>query len=105
MKEADWNWIEAERHYLRAIELDPDYATAHQWLAELYYVLQRFPESLAEAERAHSLDALSPVINASSLASSSRRKTSCICRCRVQRARCAGAIDATCEDCMLSRCE
>jgi tetratricopeptide (TPR) repeat protein len=63
VKEADWNWSEAERHYLRAIELDPDYATAHQWLAELYYVLQRFPESLAEAERAHALDALSPVIN------------------------------------------
>jgi serine/threonine-protein kinase len=63
LKEADWNWNEAERQYLRAIELDPDYATAHQWLAELYYVLQRFPESLAEAERAHALDALSPVIN------------------------------------------
>ncbi|NNG17771.1 MAG: protein kinase [Gemmatimonadales bacterium] len=63
VKEADWNWNEAERHYLRAIELDPDYATAHQWLAELYYVLQRFPESLVEAERAHTLDALSPVIN------------------------------------------
>ncbi len=63
VKEADWNWAEAERHYLRAIELDPDYATAHQWLAELYFVLQRFPESLAEAQRAHALDALSPVIN------------------------------------------
>jgi serine/threonine-protein kinase len=63
LKEADWNWAEAERHYLRAIELDPDYATAHQWLAELYFVLQRFPESLAVAEQAHALDALSPVIN------------------------------------------
>ena len=63
LKEADWNWAEAERHYLRAIELDPDYATAHQWLAELYYVLQRFPESLAEAQRARALDPLSPVIN------------------------------------------
>jgi TolB-like protein/DNA-binding winged helix-turn-helix (wHTH) protein len=31
----DWDWNTAEKEYRRAIELNPNYATAHQWYAEL----------------------------------------------------------------------
>jgi Tfp pilus assembly protein PilF len=30
----DWNWQTAEKEYGRAIELNPNYATAHHWYAE-----------------------------------------------------------------------
>ena len=29
---SDWEWAKAERHFLRAIDLKPRYATAHEWL-------------------------------------------------------------------------
>src|SRR2546430_6776708 len=32
----DWNWSAAEKEFKRAIELKPDYATAHQWYAIHY---------------------------------------------------------------------
>jgi Tfp pilus assembly protein PilF len=53
-----WNWdaAEAERHFKRAITLNPDYATAHHWYATFLLVLGRYPESLAEIEAAQHLD-------------------------------------------------
>jgi len=30
----DWDWSAAEREFNRAIELNPGYATAHQWYAQ-----------------------------------------------------------------------
>src|SRR5258708_23247262 len=30
----DWDWQTAEKEYRRAIELNPNYATAHHWYAE-----------------------------------------------------------------------
>lgn len=59
----DWNWSGAEREYQRAIELNPNYATAHQWYAEYLMYMERFDESLAEFKRAQELDPLSLVIN------------------------------------------
>src|SRR5205823_14668711 len=56
---------QAEPEFRRALELNPNYATAHQWLAECLFGQGRFPESLAENERAHELDPLSLIINAS----------------------------------------
>ena len=53
----------AERDYLKAIELKPDYATAHQWYAELLIVTRRWEEALAEIERAVELDPLAPAPN------------------------------------------
>src|SRR5207245_6779348 len=29
--DADWDWPAAEREYRKAIKLNPNYATAHQW--------------------------------------------------------------------------
>jgi TolB-like protein/DNA-binding winged helix-turn-helix (wHTH) protein/Tfp pilus assembly protein PilF len=58
----DWDWQTAEKEYRRAIELDPNYATAHQWYAEHLAWLGRFDEAFAESERAHQLDPLSLII-------------------------------------------
>ena len=60
----DWNFAEAEREYRRAIELNPNYATAHQWIGELLFGLKRFDESEREIARAAELDPLSPIIQA-----------------------------------------
>jgi TolB-like protein/Flp pilus assembly protein TadD len=59
----EWNYDAAELDYLKAIELDPDYATAHQWYVELLGTTGRLNEALAEAQKAVELDPLSPAAN------------------------------------------
>lgn len=54
---------EAEREFRRAIELNPNYPTAHHWYAMFLQGLGRHEEALAEVRRALDLDPLSPVIN------------------------------------------
>src|SRR5713226_1852242 len=47
----------------KALELDPNDATAHQWYAlDLGFIGGREQEAIAEANRAHELDPLSPII-------------------------------------------
>ena len=58
----DWDWKTAEKEYRRAIQLDPNYATAHHWYAEYLTWLGRFDEALRESERARQLDPLSLII-------------------------------------------
>jgi TolB-like protein/DNA-binding winged helix-turn-helix (wHTH) protein/Flp pilus assembly protein TadD len=58
----DWDWQTAEKEYRRAIELNPNNATAHHWYAEYLTWLGRFDEALRESERARQLDPLSLVI-------------------------------------------
>jgi TolB-like protein/tetratricopeptide (TPR) repeat protein len=57
-----WNWAGSEKAIRRAIALDPDYATAHKWLAEHLITLGRLPEAIAEAKKAVQLDPLAPSI-------------------------------------------
>jgi serine/threonine-protein kinase len=59
----DWDWRSAEREYQRAIQLNPNYATAHQWYAECLSMLGRHIEAIAEIKRAQQLDPLSLIIN------------------------------------------
>ena len=56
-----WNFPAVEREYRRALELNPNYATAHDWLG--YYLLStgRLREALAAIERAVELDPFSPL--------------------------------------------
>ena len=49
----------AEAEYRRAIALEPDNATAHQWYGVLLMILRRIPESVAEERRAAELEPLS----------------------------------------------
>jgi Tfp pilus assembly protein PilF len=58
----DYDWQTAEKEFKRAIQLDPSYATAHQWYAECLSWQGRFDEALAESERARQLDPLSIII-------------------------------------------
>jgi tetratricopeptide (TPR) repeat protein len=60
----DWDWQTAENEFRRAIELNPNYATAHHWYAEHLTWLGRFDEALSESERARQLDPLSLIIAA-----------------------------------------
>jgi TolB-like protein/Flp pilus assembly protein TadD len=60
----EWNWAESERHFRRALELNPGYATAHHWLAtDLLGVSGRFDEALEEVDIARRLDPLSGIIS------------------------------------------
>jgi TolB-like protein/Tfp pilus assembly protein PilF len=58
----EWDRTGFEKEYRRAIELKPDYATAHHWFGADLSLIKRFDESLAEFRRAEELDPLSPII-------------------------------------------
>lgn len=59
----DHNWEAAEQGFRRALELNPGYATAHQWYAAFCGHQGRVDEALAGAERARERDPLSLQIN------------------------------------------
>jgi serine/threonine protein kinase len=61
---SDWDWTASEEEFRKAIELNPNYATAHEWHALLLVVLGRFDEAIAEVLRAQELDPLSSIKNA-----------------------------------------
>ncbi len=52
----DWDWAGADVEFRRAIELDPDYAPAHQWFAFLLVSQGRFDDALVESHTALELD-------------------------------------------------
>ena len=52
----DWDTLAAERHFKRALELDPDSAEAHMYYAHLRSNQGRHEEALREAERALELE-------------------------------------------------
>jgi len=60
----DRDWPGAEREFLDAIRLKPDYASAHQWYAWLLMATGRHDEMVAAMRRAQALDPLSLIVNA-----------------------------------------
>lgn len=58
----DWDWKGAEQEFKRAIELDPNYATAHEWYGLFLAAMGRFSEANSHERRAKELDALSTPI-------------------------------------------
>ena len=52
----DLDFRRAEESFGRAIELDSEYATAHQWFAELLSAMDRHEEAVREVRRAEALD-------------------------------------------------
>ena len=60
--EFDHDWPAAEREYLRAIELDSNYPTAHHWYGGFLSAMGRHAEALQQAVTARALDPLSPII-------------------------------------------
>jgi tetratricopeptide (TPR) repeat protein len=61
-----WSWDAptAEREFKRAIVLNPDYVAAHHWYATFLLALERYPEAIAEIEKARKLDPSSTPIMA-----------------------------------------
>ena len=61
----NWDFAGGETEFRKAFELDPSDATAHQWFSEtLCWIGGRAQEGIEEANRAHQLDPLSPIISA-----------------------------------------
>jgi eukaryotic-like serine/threonine-protein kinase len=64
MKESiEWDWPAADAAYKRAISLNPNYATAHQWYALYLMYMGRFDEAIEQNDQALKLDPLSVIIN------------------------------------------
>jgi TolB-like protein/DNA-binding winged helix-turn-helix (wHTH) protein/tetratricopeptide (TPR) repeat protein len=60
----DWKWVDAEKEFRRALELNPNDAQTHQWYGNLYLgPVGRHAEAIAELKRAVELDPLSLAIN------------------------------------------
>jgi TolB-like protein/tetratricopeptide (TPR) repeat protein len=58
----DWNWDKAEENYRKAIELEPNNATSHQWYANFLSAHGRFDEAIEQADLAEKLDPLATII-------------------------------------------
>lgn len=58
----DWKFDEAEERFRRALDLNPSYATAHQWYAYCYLVRGDLSGASREIRRAREADPLSPSI-------------------------------------------
>jgi len=63
VNELTWQWAEAEREYKRAIELNPNYATAYHWYSNFLKNLGRWDEAAVMIKRAHEIDPLSSPIS------------------------------------------
>lgn len=61
----DFNFASAERQHQRALELNSNYATAHQWYGFHLLMEGRFDEADAEMRRARELDPLTPSVTQS----------------------------------------
>ena len=52
----DWDFPGAEGDFKRAIELNPNYATAHHWYGWYLALMGRFEEAIAQVKKAQELD-------------------------------------------------
>ncbi len=59
----DWDFAGAEAEFRRALQLNPNFATAHQWYAEMLTVLGRHDEAIAQIRQAEALDPFAPVLH------------------------------------------
>jgi serine/threonine protein kinase/tetratricopeptide (TPR) repeat protein len=59
----DWDLAGAEAEFTRALELNPDYATAHDWYAYYLASLDRFDDAIQHITRAQQLEPVSLSIN------------------------------------------
>jgi TolB-like protein/DNA-binding winged helix-turn-helix (wHTH) protein/Tfp pilus assembly protein PilF len=80
----DWNWAAAEREFQRAIEINPNYAGAHEWYAEFLAARGRESEALNEMKRARDADPLLVLMHAAVAEALyySRRYDDVISQCR-----------------------
>lgn len=58
----EWNWAEAEPAFKKAIEINPNYATAHHWYGRYLALNKRRSQAIAELNSAREIDPLSALI-------------------------------------------
>lgn len=58
----DWKWQAADQEFKKALELDPNYSTAHHWYAQFLASRGRTVESLAQIDEATALDPQSLIV-------------------------------------------
>lgn len=61
----EWDWQGAEQSFLKALELNPNYATGHQWYGAFLEGLGRLDEAAQCYRMAQRLDPLSPILHTS----------------------------------------
>jgi TolB-like protein/Flp pilus assembly protein TadD len=60
----NWDWEGSDKEYRRALEINPNYATAHHWYAMHNLVARgRWEDAIREVQLAAKLDPFSPIIN------------------------------------------
>jgi eukaryotic-like serine/threonine-protein kinase len=57
---SEWDFEKAERFYLRALELNPNYQLAHEWYSSLLVGTGRFEEGVREIKRSEELEPRAP---------------------------------------------
>ena len=67
MHQYEYNWKEAEANYRRAIELNPNYATGHQWFAIFLSNIGRNNEAIKLIVKASELDPQSMIIKSTAV--------------------------------------
>jgi serine/threonine-protein kinase len=60
----NWDWDQGERTFRRAIQLNPNEASAHLFYGQLLMVVGRYDDASREIERARAIDPLSSYANA-----------------------------------------
>lgn len=59
----DWDFAGAEKEFKKALDLNPNYSTGHQWYGEFLSLMARHQEAIRELQAAVALDPLSAVIH------------------------------------------
>lgn len=57
-----WDWENSEKEFKRALELNPNYATAYHWYAQWLWSMGRLEEAIQMVSRAAELDPVSQAI-------------------------------------------
>jgi len=60
----EWDWHTAEKEFQRAIEINPHYAGAHEWYAQLLAAQGRENDALAEVKKARDADPMLVLMHA-----------------------------------------
>jgi serine/threonine-protein kinase len=58
----EWDWVNSAKEFKLALELNPNYATAHHWYSQWFLDMGRLEEALQTISRAAELDPVSQAI-------------------------------------------
>jgi tetratricopeptide (TPR) repeat protein len=58
----EWDWEAAERAFLRAIQLNPNYPDVRAWYSHFLFAMKRPDEAMRQMERAVDLDPFNPLL-------------------------------------------